>query len=105
VFFEHDDTLDQKTRTSKYEAAMAKLHERYPQDTEVAVFYALALNEAVDLTDKSYSRQLKAAAILEQLAPGTAQPPWNRTSAYPQLRLCADRAEGTRCSTDRHLLP
>jgi hypothetical protein len=32
------------------------------------VFYALALNEAVDLADKSYSRQLKAAAILERLA-------------------------------------
>jgi hypothetical protein len=69
VFFEHYDTLDQRTRTAKYEAAMAKLHERYPQDTEAAVFYALALNEAVDLADKSYSRQLKAAAILEQLAP------------------------------------
>ena len=68
VFFESYDTLDQKTRTAKYEAAMAKLHERYPQDTEAAVFYALALNEAVDLTDKSYSRQLKAAAILEPLA-------------------------------------
>jgi hypothetical protein len=68
AFFEHYDTLDQKTRTAKYEAAMAKLHERYPQDTEVAVFYALALNEAVDLADKSYSRQLRAAAILEPLA-------------------------------------
>jgi len=68
AFFEHYDTLDQKTRTAKYEAAMAKLHERYPQDPEVAVFYALALNEAVDLADKSYSRQLRAAAILEPLA-------------------------------------
>ena len=75
TFFEHYDTLDQKTRTAKYEAAMAKLHERYPQDTEVAVFYALALNEAVDLTDKSYSRQLKAAAILEQLAPSQPNHP------------------------------
>ncbi len=75
VFFEHFDTLDQKTRTAKYEAAMAKLHESYPQDTEVAVFYALALNEAVDLADKSYSRQLKAAAILEQLAPALPDHP------------------------------
>jgi hypothetical protein len=75
VFFEHFDTLDQKTRTAKYEVAMAKLHERYPQDTEVAVFYALALNEAVDLADKSYSRQLKAAAILEQLAPAMPDHP------------------------------
>ena len=68
VFFEHYDTLDQKQRTAKYEAAMAQLHERYPQDIEAAVFYALALNEAVDLSDKSYSRQLKAAAILEPIA-------------------------------------
>jgi hypothetical protein len=75
VFFEHYDTLDQKTRTAGYEAAMAKMHERYPQDTEVAVFYALALNEAVDLADKSYSRQLKAAAILEQLAPSLPDHP------------------------------
>jgi tetratricopeptide (TPR) repeat protein len=67
VFFQEFDTVDQKTRTSKYEAAMARLHESYPRDTEASVFYALALNEAVDLTDRSYSRQLKAAAILERL--------------------------------------
>jgi tetratricopeptide (TPR) repeat protein len=46
---------------------MARLHESYPRDTEASVFYALALNEAVDLMDKSYSRQFKAAAILEGL--------------------------------------
>jgi hypothetical protein len=66
MFFEHFDTLDQKMRTAKYEAAMAKLHEECPQDTEAAVFHALALKGAVDLADKSYSRQLKAAAILER---------------------------------------
>jgi hypothetical protein len=67
-FYEDYDTVDQKTRTARYERAMSNLHERYPDDTEIAVFYALALNEAVDLTDKSYYRQLKAAAILEPLA-------------------------------------
>jgi hypothetical protein len=67
-FYEDSDTVDQKTRTARYERAMSNLHERYPEDTEIAVFYALALNEAVDLTDKSYYRQLKAAAILEPLA-------------------------------------
>jgi hypothetical protein len=67
-FYENYDTVDQKTRTARYERAMSNLHERYPEDTEIAVFYALALNEAVDLTDKSYYRQLKAAAILEPLA-------------------------------------
>ena len=68
LFYEDYDTVDQKTRTARYERAMSNLHERYPDDTEIAVFYALALNEAVDLTDKSYYRQLKAAAILEPLA-------------------------------------
>jgi hypothetical protein len=29
------------------------------------VLYALSLLEAVDLTDKTYARQLKAAALLE----------------------------------------
>ena len=65
AFYQDYDTVDQKTRTTEYEAAMARLHETYPRDTEASVFYALALNEAVDLTDKSYSRQLKAAAILD----------------------------------------
>jgi hypothetical protein len=68
LFYENYDTIDQKTRTARYERAMAGLHERNPDDTEIAVFYALALNEAVDLSDKTYYRQLKAAAILEPLA-------------------------------------
>lgn len=68
LFYEGYDTVDQKTRTARYERAMGNLHERYPDDSEIAVFYALALNEAVDLTDKSYHRQLRAAAILEPLA-------------------------------------
>ena len=68
LFFEDADTVDQKTRTARYERAMGGLHERHPDDAEIAVFYALALNEAVDLNDKTYYRQLKAAAILEPLA-------------------------------------
>jgi hypothetical protein len=68
LFYEGYETVDQKTRTARYERAMGNLHERYPDDTEIAVFYALALNEAVDLTDKTYYRQLKAAAVLEPLA-------------------------------------
>ena len=66
-FFENAQRVDQRTRTASYEAAMAALHAQYPDDTEAAAFYALALLEAVDLTDKTYSRQLRAAAILERL--------------------------------------
>jgi tetratricopeptide (TPR) repeat protein len=66
-FFEGYDRTPQNERTAKYEAAMADLHLRYPDDREAAVFYALALLEAVDLTDKTYARQLKAAGILEAI--------------------------------------
>ncbi len=67
LFFQNYDTVDQRTRTARYEMAMERLHGRYAADNEGAVFYALALLEAVDLADKTYSKQLKAAGILERL--------------------------------------
>jgi hypothetical protein len=67
VFFKDHDKLDLRKRTLAYEAAMAQLAERYPDDAEAAIFYALALNEAVDLNDKTYARQFKAAAILQAI--------------------------------------
>jgi hypothetical protein len=66
-FFKDAATLNQKTRTKAYEKAMEQLYLRYPDDTEAAVFYALALNESADLADKSHANQLKAAAILEKV--------------------------------------
>ena len=66
-FFDGHDTVDQLTRTRRYAAAMEALHARYPNDSEIAVFYALSLLEAVDLTDTAYRGQLKAAALLERL--------------------------------------
>jgi hypothetical protein len=67
LFFQNHDTVDQRTRTARYEMAMERLHVRYANDNEAAVFHALALLEAVDLMDKTYSKQLKAAGILERL--------------------------------------
>ena len=67
TFFDSYDVVDQRTRSQRYEAAMARLYRRYATDTEAAAFYALALLEAVDLTDKKYSKQLKAADVLERL--------------------------------------
>ena len=60
-------TVQQRTRTANYEAAMARLVARHPDDAEAAIFYALALNEAADPGDKTYVKQLKAADILEKL--------------------------------------
>jgi hypothetical protein len=67
VFFKDYDKVDLRTRTLAYEAAMAQLSARYPSDDEAAIFYALALNEAVDLNDKTYTKQFKAAAILQSI--------------------------------------
>jgi len=67
AFYKDYATLPQRTRTGSYEAAMARLVSRYPDDTEAAIFYALALNEAADPRDKTYAKQLKAADILEKL--------------------------------------
>ena len=56
-----------RERVVAYENAMESLARRYPDDREAAIFYALALNIAADPADKTYAKQLKAAAILEPL--------------------------------------
>src|SRR5262245_19807632 len=67
LYYKDSDKLDHRTRVLAYEKAMERLYLAYSQDTEAAVFYALALNEAIDFEDKTYSRQLKAAQILEKV--------------------------------------
>ena len=66
-FYEHADELDQRSRVLKFEKAMEGIYQSYPEDKEAAVFYALALNAAVDPTDKTYSRQRKAFEILNPI--------------------------------------
>lgn len=66
-FFKDADKLDQKTRSRLYEKSMEQLSARYPDDTEAAVFYGLALNESADPADTGHANQLKAAAILEKV--------------------------------------
>lgn len=67
VFFQDYDKKDQPTRAKLYTIAMQRMYERYPEDTEAAVFYALALNESATLADKTYANQRAAAAILEKV--------------------------------------
>lgn len=61
------DTVSQTQRSLAYEQAMAKLSTKYPRDTEAAIFYALALNEAASHSDKTYAKQIKAGTILEKI--------------------------------------
>ena len=56
-----------RERAVRYEAAMEKLAAKYPEDREAGIFYALALNIASDPMDKTFAKQLKAAAILEPI--------------------------------------
>src|ERR1700730_228204 len=66
TFYQDYATVPQQRRTANYEAAMARLWARYPDDAEAGIFYALALNEAADPADKTYIKQLKDADILEK---------------------------------------
>ena len=67
ALFEDFETVDHRTRITNYERGMQRVFEGYPQDDEGAAFYALAVNQTAVPTDKSYTQQLKAAAILEKL--------------------------------------
>jgi tetratricopeptide (TPR) repeat protein len=73
-YYKDWEKLDHRTRVLAYEKAMEQVYVRYPEDSEAAVFYALALDEAVTVVpaDKNFTRQLKAAAILERVL--AAQP-------------------------------
>src|SRR6187431_90740 len=75
-FYGNAEQSDHRTRVLKFEKAMESIYKTYPDDKEAAIFYALALNAAADPSDKSYTRQRKAFAILypifeqEPLHPG-----------------------------------
>jgi len=67
AFYKDWDKVDHRTRALAYVKAMEELAQRYPEDTEASVFYALALDVTALPTDKTYANQLKAAGILEKV--------------------------------------
>lgn len=67
VFYKDWETLDHKTRELLYEKKMEQIYLSQKDDTEAAIFYALAITSAADPNDKTYSRQKKAGAILQKL--------------------------------------
>ena len=67
TFYKDHDKVDHATRALAYEKAMGALAQRYPQDREASIFYALALNVTLNPNDKTYANQLKAAGILEKV--------------------------------------
>ncbi len=67
TYYKDWDTQDNQTRAKLYEKKMEEIYNKYKDDTEAAIFYALALRAAADNTDKSYSNQKKSGDILEKL--------------------------------------
>src|SRR6202790_247755 len=62
------DKVDHRTRMQAYAKAVEQLAQRYPNDDEAQIYYALALNTSASPADKTYPNQLKGAAILEPRA-------------------------------------
>jgi len=71
------DKVDHRTRVLAYLKAMEQLAQRYPDDDEAQIHYALALNVAASPADKTYANQLKGAAILEKI--------WTRQPEHPGI--------------------
>jgi hypothetical protein len=65
TFYRDFDKTDHKARALAYSAAMERLHDRYPQDREAAVFFALSLIAAGTMDkDPEFSKEKRAGAIL-----------------------------------------
>jgi hypothetical protein len=68
VMYADFDKVDHRTRIVAYAKAMEQLAQRYPNDDEAQIHYALALNTSASPADKTYASQLKGAAILEPIS-------------------------------------
>jgi len=67
ILYSSADPGTHRDRVVKYEDAMAKISADNPNDIEVRIFYALSITQSAVPTDKTYSKQLQAAGILEPL--------------------------------------
>jgi hypothetical protein len=67
LMYKDYDKVDQRTRVLAYFKAFEQVAQRYPNDDETQIFYALALDVAASPSDKTYANQLKAASILEPI--------------------------------------
>src|SRR5437868_6434797 len=75
VMYADYEKVDHRTRIQAYAKAMEQLAQRYPNDDEAQIHYALALNTSASPADKTYANQLKGAAILEPIAERQPQHP------------------------------
>jgi tetratricopeptide (TPR) repeat protein len=65
--FSSNDETTQRQRVLDYEKAMGRVSVANKADIEARIFWALSVAQAASPTDKTYSRQLQAAEMLEPM--------------------------------------
>jgi tetratricopeptide (TPR) repeat protein len=75
AYLRDHDKVATDVRMLAYSKAMEQMTQRYPDDYEARVFYALTLQASAPKTDVTYANQLKSAAILEKLYEQNPQHP------------------------------
>ena len=74
-YFRDHERAPVETRLAAYSRAMGEIAQRYPDDFEAQVFYALTLQAAASKNDLTYASQIKSAGILETLYAQNPQHP------------------------------
>jgi tetratricopeptide (TPR) repeat protein len=75
AYYRDHDKIPIDARLSAYNKAMEQLVQKYPDDYEAKVFYALTLQASAPKNDVSYATQIKSAAMLEKLYEQNPQHP------------------------------
>src|SRR5215510_865566 len=75
VLYADFDKVPRGQRVQAYLKAVEALAQRYANDDEAQLNYAITLNVAASPSDKTYANQLKGAAILEEI--------WKRQPRHP----------------------
>jgi tetratricopeptide (TPR) repeat protein len=75
AYYRDHDKTPVTARLAAYNKAMEQLAQRYPDDYEAQVFYALTLQASASPADTTYANQLKSVAILEKLYDQNPQHP------------------------------
>ena len=66
LVFAGDNPPGHRARLVAYRDAMGRVHERFPEDKEAMILYALLLGVASSPTDRTYADPLRGAAMLER---------------------------------------
>jgi tetratricopeptide (TPR) repeat protein len=68
VMYVDYDKIDHRSRVQAYLKKMEALAQKYPNDDEAQINFAITLNVAASPADKTYALQLKGAALLEPIS-------------------------------------